>query len=541
MASYANLKAAIQQVIRTNGNQEITGSLLQQSLLAMISALGDGYQFIGIATPETNPGTPDQQVFYIGSAGTYPNFGPAVIPDGNLAVFYYDTNWHYGSVAFPLGDGSVSTSKIQDGAVTEPKLATSLVNKLFSTGYKFAGIATPSTTPGTPNQNVFYIGGPGTYRNFGETHVVDNGLLGFFEYNNGWTFETVQVGDTNTVKYVSQILTESQKQQARTNIDAASKEQVSQLDFKLIELTGFGTMGTEGGVTAVGDVYYNTNTKLLRRLASGTPSTGNYETVPYYNGAIYTCNGYLYIWDGTNLVSKEKEIEQKMLSADDYSLADVSGNWPRPKNYIQDGLVFFLDGKDFVAGQAWVDKIGNVAFTMIDCTKDGNGVRFNGTSSHGSRNANLDFPNQSYTIELVYKLEKAVNAQADSQVIFNSGISGGFALGIAYNDQRGLRIFTNQVATSNANLAYEAPGVGTHRYSLNKDVAVVNESKLTTNAYAVGNWGAITDGSTIGSNFSATSWFFKGVIYAIRVYNRLLTESEMIANQFVDKNNYNLQ
>lgn len=123
MASYANLKAAIQQVIRTNGNQEITGALLQQSLLAMINALGSGYQFIGIATPETNPGTPDQQVFYIGSAGTYPNFGPAVIPDGNLAVFFYDTNWHFDSVPFPLGDGAVTTPKIADGAVTTPKMA----------------------------------------------------------------------------------------------------------------------------------------------------------------------------------------------------------------------------------------------------------------------------------------------------------------------------------------------------------------------------------------------------------------------------------
>ena len=244
---------------------------------------------------------------------------------------------------------------------------------------------------------------------------------------------------------------------------------------------------------------------------------------------------------GVVLAGQVSQLEHKVDElSEGYSLAEVNGVWPRPKQYAQEGLIFFLDGKDFVAGQAWVDKIGSVPFTMTDCTKDGNGVRFNGTSSHGSRNANLDFPNQSYTIELVVKLEKAVNAVADSQVILNSGISGGFALGVTYNEQRNLRAFTNQVATTNTNIAYEAPGVGTHRYSLNKDVAVLNESKLTSNANAVGNWGAITNGSTIGSNFSATSWFFKGIIYAIRVYNRLLTESEMLANQFIDKTNYNL-
>ena len=184
MSNYATLKAAIQDVIKTNGNNEITGALLQQSLVAIINSLGSGYQFIGKATPETVPGTPDQRVFYIGSAGTYPNFGPAVVPDGNLGIFYYDSSWNFTTIAFPIGTGTI----------VESNLAIALLNKLFSDGYKFSGIATPSTTPGTPNQNVFYIGGPGQYTNFGTSQTVNDGYLGFFEYNGTWTFETVQVG-----------------------------------------------------------------------------------------------------------------------------------------------------------------------------------------------------------------------------------------------------------------------------------------------------------------------------------------------------------
>ncbi len=185
MANYATLIAAIQSVITQNGNNEITGPILQQTLISVVNSLGSGYQFIGIATPSTTPGTPDQKVFYIGASGTYPNFGPAVIPDGNLAVFYYDSSWHYGTVAFPIGDGSV----------TESKLALALANKLFADGYKFAGIATPATNPGTPTQNIFYVGAAGTYSNFGSpTKTVNDGYLGFFKYNNGWTLETVVVG-----------------------------------------------------------------------------------------------------------------------------------------------------------------------------------------------------------------------------------------------------------------------------------------------------------------------------------------------------------
>jgi len=93
MANYATLKAAIQDVIKTNGNNEITGALLQQSLLAMINSLGANYEFVGIALSNTNPGTPDQNVFYIAGPGTYPNFNNAVVADGYIGVFKYNGSW----------------------------------------------------------------------------------------------------------------------------------------------------------------------------------------------------------------------------------------------------------------------------------------------------------------------------------------------------------------------------------------------------------------------------------------------------------------
>lgn len=94
MSSYATLKSAIQAVIKQNGNNEITGDLLQQTLLAMIESLGAGYQFAGVATPSTNPGTPDQRMFYIGGPGTYVNFGDQIVVGvGCIVVFRYATSW----------------------------------------------------------------------------------------------------------------------------------------------------------------------------------------------------------------------------------------------------------------------------------------------------------------------------------------------------------------------------------------------------------------------------------------------------------------
>lgn len=95
MANYNNLKTAIQAVIKANGNQEITGDILQNALMSMINSLGAGYQFIGVATPETNPGTPDQKVFYVANGkGTYANFGGLIVDEDEVIILYYDTAWH---------------------------------------------------------------------------------------------------------------------------------------------------------------------------------------------------------------------------------------------------------------------------------------------------------------------------------------------------------------------------------------------------------------------------------------------------------------
>lgn len=95
MANYDILKTSASDVIKTNGKKEITGALLQQTLMAMINSLGSGYQFVGVATPETNPGTPDAKVFYIANGkGTYTNFGGLEVADDEVVVLYWDSLWH---------------------------------------------------------------------------------------------------------------------------------------------------------------------------------------------------------------------------------------------------------------------------------------------------------------------------------------------------------------------------------------------------------------------------------------------------------------
>lgn len=83
MGNYEELKAAVAAVIKQNGNEEITGQIMQNTLLSMISNIGANSTFAGVATPETVPGTPDQNVFYLaGTPGVYANFGGYKLKQG---------------------------------------------------------------------------------------------------------------------------------------------------------------------------------------------------------------------------------------------------------------------------------------------------------------------------------------------------------------------------------------------------------------------------------------------------------------------------
>ena len=97
MGNYEELKQAVADVIKTNGNQEITGAILQNTLKTIISTVGNYATFAGIATPETNPGTPDQNVFYLAAQnGIYSNFGGKEIKEE--AYIFYNKNGEWANI-----------------------------------------------------------------------------------------------------------------------------------------------------------------------------------------------------------------------------------------------------------------------------------------------------------------------------------------------------------------------------------------------------------------------------------------------------------
>ena len=121
MANYQLLKADIDKKVYQNGEQEITGANLNSVLNAMVTTLGAEYQFAGVATTATNPGTPDAKVFYIANGkGTYTNFGSLEVTEDEVVVLYWDTAWH--KVATGIASNSKLTALLNSMAALERDL-----------------------------------------------------------------------------------------------------------------------------------------------------------------------------------------------------------------------------------------------------------------------------------------------------------------------------------------------------------------------------------------------------------------------------------
>lgn len=94
MANYANIKATIDANITQNGNEEITGPVLNSVLKDMVDSLASGYLYAGVASTSGTPGTPDENVYYIATTpGTYTNYGGLVVNDTEVALLRYNGSW----------------------------------------------------------------------------------------------------------------------------------------------------------------------------------------------------------------------------------------------------------------------------------------------------------------------------------------------------------------------------------------------------------------------------------------------------------------
>lgn len=111
MANYNGLKSSINNNIYENQTQQITGTVLNAILNEMVTTLGAGYQFAGVAYVGMTPSEPDGRIFYLAGEGIYTSFDGIQVPQGKLGILKWDSRWHLETID-GLGGGANLTGYV---------------------------------------------------------------------------------------------------------------------------------------------------------------------------------------------------------------------------------------------------------------------------------------------------------------------------------------------------------------------------------------------------------------------------------------------
>ena len=197
--------------------------------------------------------------------------------------------------------------------------------------------------------------------------------------------------------------------------------------------------------------------------------------------------------------------------------------------YGSPNLAFCLDGQ-FKEANAWKDVIGGVTYTNNGATSIDMGWYFDG-SSKMQHSGGVLYDGATSTIEFVVR-----RTRVQAEIIFAAGgTSNNDSIWMVYRG--GTQMHFRNKANYTGYADRQTTGLKTT--SLNVNYGIENFIDLSTSSMTGADIGTTAD-SVLCSRNTGSTLYFKGDLYAIRIYNRLLTKEEMLAHQRMDNERFNL-
>lgn len=199
--------------------------------------------------------------------------------------------------------------------------------------------------------------------------------------------------------------------------------------------------------------------------------------------------------------------------------------------YITDGLIFWLDGLDYVSGSNWVDKIQGLEF--IPAT--GNAANVNGgVYVNGDDNFKT---NRTYPTGTILSIECSYDCPNGSKAFYPFVLEGG-----AQVVNMGNNSFYWKRGMMKTDIGIGFSAGKTFSANIGSSLVVVNKVQRTLGRTAFPTSRDIYAkvGACVGTRLDRYENAFWGTIYSIRGYDRNLTLEEMQFNQQVDNERFNL-
>ena len=289
---------------------------------------------------------------------------------------------------------------------------------------------------------------------------------------------------------------------------------------------------------------------FVRGLGDGqtvSVSCGN-AVVTNSNGSVYSCTGWKIYDENSALVSSGSDTAFTYTHPTPAAYRELQWQWEMtspPTEYVQDGLLAFWDGIQNIGSgvhvdgtNVWKDLVGGYEFSLTGTTIGDNSMIFDGTaSSYGTLSAtdtsSTFLAAKSGTLEIVYRS----TSSAASQVLMQSTGASGLAYAIWETSK--ILPYTSGSQASQQSFSFSS-GTSTNfvavRYSSSAPIsAIANGSALVS---AGGSSWASPGTETFIGNRATKATGFTGSIYAIRLYDRQLTNPEILANQALDRSRF---
>ena len=198
--------------------------------------------------------------------------------------------------------------------------------------------------------------------------------------------------------------------------------------------------------------------------------------------------------------------------------------------YIKKGKIFHLDGIDKGStNDVWTDLVGGITFAKVNgITFEDDHIVTTTSSDIMSGSSSIAIPYQSCTLEIVL-LSTLYNN--NYRVAFHGGTSN--SLVCAHRNRNIVKtspLKTTMIADIYENVKHTLSYTNTYGYCDGAALTFSNSDNVNTGASV----------ACIGSRGGSSPNKFSGNIYAIRAYNRLLSAEEMLHNQSIDNERFNL-
>lgn len=290
-------------------------------------------------------------------------------------------------------------------------------------------------------------------------------------------------------------------------------------------------------------------------VGDGTITVGDTKTytAQYHGNAVNASwsiegNGVLSSTTGTSVTVTSTGVGSIYITAF-YDFMGGEKTLESSSAYVSNGLVFYLDGKAKGNNEGkWTDLVGNVQWTNYGATSVTDGWHF-ANGAYMLDDGTMDF----YT-HANCTVEVCIDSETSGSNYFIFAGAGGGVIGCFVYSYKGtysvnsswfiIKGIENQSASSRGSLPYRSVIQGDGKFTMS--LAGNNTSgywngvaKSSYNVAYTSNGTAII-GKRISKTAGGDSFPFTGTIHSIRIYNRLLTNAEILSNQRIDNERFNL-